>query len=204
MGTRDPRVDAYIAKSAEFARPILTSIREAAHEGCPEAEETMKWRMPHFMHHGILCGMAAFKEHCALVFRLGSLVVDERERSDEAMGQLGRIRTPKDLPPKRVLVRYVKKAARLNEAGVKPPKSARAKAVPAVPDELQRALQESPKALAIFEALPPSHRREYVEWIAEAKRDETRRRRAAQAVEWIAEGKPRNWKYMSRPAPRRQ
>ena len=204
MGTRDPRVDAYITKSAEFARPILTSIREAAHEGCPEVEETMKWRMPHFMHHGILCGMAAFKEHCALIFRLGGLVVDGQERSDEAMGQLGRIRTPKDLPPKWALVRYVRKAARLNEAGVKPPKPSGTKAPPRVPDELQRALQKSPKALAAFESFPPSHRREYIEWIAEAKREETRHRRAAQALEWIAEGKPRNWKYMSPPAPRRR
>jgi uncharacterized protein YdeI (YjbR/CyaY-like superfamily) len=200
MASHDPRVDAYIARSAEFARPILTRIRDAVHAGCPEAEETMKWGMPHFTHHGILCGMAAFREHCILGFWLGALVVDNPDRSAEAMGQLGCIRTLKDLPPKRELIGYVKTAAKLNEAGVKRERPARKTNPQRVPADLRAALRQAPKALRAFEAFPPSHRREYIEWITEAKRDETRKRRIGQAVEWIAEGKHRNWKYMARPA----
>lgn len=202
MGTRDPRVDAYIAKAAEFARPILEHIREAVHAGCPDVEETMKWNMPHFMHHGMMCGMASFKEHCTFGFWKGALVVDTGEqRLASAMGQFGGIRTLKDLPSKRVLTGYVKKAAKLNEEGVKAPRAQKARAKPlAAPDDLTGALKRNRKALATFEAFPPSHRREYIEWITEAKRDDTRQRRIAQAVEWIAEGRHRNWKYMaSRP-----
>lgn len=201
MGSRDPRIDAYIAKSAEFSRPILTHLREVVHLGCPDVEETMKWSMPHFTHHGMLCGMAAFKEHCTFGFWKGALVVDAGDRSADAMGQFGCIRTLKDLPPKRVLVGYVKRAAKLNEDGVKVPRAPRAaRAALPVPAELTAALAKNRKALAAFEAFPPSHRREYVEWIAEARRDDTKQRRIAQAVAWMAEGKPRNWKYAGKSA----
>lgn len=195
MGTRDPRVDAYIARSAPFAQPILEHIRSVVHEACPDVEETMKWSMPHFMHHGMLAGMSAFKAHCAFGFWKGKLVVPEQEK--EAMGQFGRIERIKDLPPRRKLVGYVRAAMRLNEEGVAAPRATRAKAkkpLPLPPD-LARALGRSRKAKATFDSFPPSHRREYIEWITEAKREETRARRVAQAVEWIAEGKARNWKY---------
>jgi uncharacterized protein YdeI (YjbR/CyaY-like superfamily) len=200
MGTRDPRVDAYIAKQAEFARPILEYIREAVHAGCPEVEETLKWSAPHFMHHGMMCGMAAFRQHCAFGFWKGRLVVDTGdEKLASAMGQFGTIRTLKDLPSKRALVGYVKKAAKLNEEGIKAPRAQKARKQPlATPPDLAAALKKNRKAAATFEAFPPSHRREYVEWITEAKREETRQRRLEQAVEWMAEGKHRNWKYMTR------
>lgn len=201
MGTRDPRVDAYIARQAEFARPILEYIRDAVHAGCPDVEETLKWSSPHFMHHGMMCGMAAFKQHCAFGFWKGSLVVDTGdEKLASAMGQFGCIRTLKDLPPKRALVGYVKKAAKLNEEGVKAPRAQKARKQPLpTPPDLASALKKNRKAAATFEAFPPSHRREYVEWITEAKREETRQRRLEQAIEWMAEGKHRNWKYMAKP-----
>jgi uncharacterized protein YdeI (YjbR/CyaY-like superfamily) len=160
----------------------------------------MKWSFPHFMYGGgILCSMASFKQHCAFGFWKGSLIIDqEGEAAEQAMGQFGRIGSVKDLPSKRVLASYVKKAMALNDAGVKRPRSAR-EAAPKppveVPDDLVAALAKQKKARAAFDAFPPSHRREYVEWIVEAKRDDTRARRIAQAVEWIAEGKSRNWKY---------
>ena len=196
MGRRDPRVDAYIAKSAEFARPILEHFREVVHGACPEAEETLKWGMPHFVHRGILCHLASFKAHCAFGFHNSALLFDGARQRKEAMGDLGRIASVADLPPKRELVRLVRAARRLNEEGVAAP---RAKASPRppveVPGDLAAALKANAKARATFEAFPPSHRREYVEWITEAKQDETRRRRLAQAVEWMAEGRSRNWKY---------
>lgn len=198
MGTRDKRVDAYIAKSADFAKPILEHIREIVHEGCPDVEETIKWSFPNFQYKGLLCNMAAFKEHCTFGFWKGSLVVDAADRkSEEAMGQLGRISRLSDLPPRKKLVSYVRKAKELNDAGVKVAKRA-SKPKPAVepPAELLAALKKDKKALATFEAFPPSHRREYIEWITEAKTEATRQKRLAQAVEWMAEGKPRNWKYM--------
>ena len=197
MGTRDKRVDAYIAKSADFAKPILTYIREAVHEGCPEAEETIKWSHVSFQYKGILCGMAAFKEHCTFGFWKHDLVVDAADRSDEAMGQLGRITKPSDLPSKKKLLAYVKKAKELNEKGIKAAKpTSRPKPPVEAPADLLAALKNNKKARTTFEGFSPINKREYVEWIVEAKTDETRQRRLAQAVEWMAEGKPRNWKYM--------
>jgi uncharacterized protein YdeI (YjbR/CyaY-like superfamily) len=200
MGTRDPRVDAYIARSAEFARPILTHLRDIVHSACPEVEEALKWNAPHFMYHGMLAGMSAFKAHCAFGFWRGSLVTGgDGGIETQAMGQFGRITSLRDLPPKREIAGYVKKAMQLNEAGVKarPRKHPPRPELP-VPAELTAALRKHPKARATFEAFSPSHQREYVEWIAEAKTDETRKRRLASALEWMSEGKSRNWKYMSR------
>jgi uncharacterized protein YdeI (YjbR/CyaY-like superfamily) len=198
MGTRDPRVDAYIARSAEFARPILTHLREVVHAACPEVEETVKWSFPHFMHQGMLCSMAAFKAHCAFNFWKGALVMDGDGGSAEAMGQFGRITTLAELPPKTVLSGYVRKAMALNESGARAP--ARRKAAPkpalAVPDDLAGALRTHRKAAATFEGFSPSQRREYIEWITEAKGESTRARRLTTTIEWLAEGKPRNWKYM--------
>ncbi|HXE57413.1 MAG TPA: YdeI/OmpD-associated family protein [Gemmatimonadales bacterium] len=198
MGTRDPRVDAYIARAAPFARPILTHLRELVHEACPEVEEAIKWGAPAFMYHGMLCGMAAFTRHCSFGFWKGALVVNgTRAKAGEAAGQFGRITAIADLPARRVLAGYVRKAMRLNEAGAKaprPPKRPKPRLV--VPPDLRAALAQNPRARATFERFSPSHRREYVEWITEAKREETRRRRLATAIAWLAEGKPRNWKYM--------
>lgn len=197
MGTRDKRVDAYIAKSADFAKPILEYIREVVHEACPDVEETIKWGFPNYQYKGMLCSMAAFKEHCTFGFWKGSLVVDAADRrSDDAMGQLGRITKLSDLPPRKKLVAYVKKARELNDAGVKVVRKTKPKPALEPPADLLAALKKNKKAHASFEGFPPSHKREYVEWIIDAKTDETRQRRLAQAVEWIAEGKPRNWKYM--------
>jgi len=196
MGRRDPRVDAYISRSAEFARPILERLREVVHGACPEAEETLKWGMPHFVHHGILCHMAAFKAHCAFGFHKAELIFDDTPKRGEAMGDLGRIASVADLPPKKELVRLVRAARKLNEEGIAAP---RAKAAPKppveVPADLAAALRSNARARATFEGFPPGHRREYVEWITEAKQEATRQRRLAQAVEWMAEGRSRNWKY---------
>lgn len=196
MGTRDPRIDAYIAKSAEFARPILRHLREIVHDHCPEAVETLKWGHPSFDYKGLLCGFASFKQHCTFGFWKHELVVEGDTKADEAMGSFGRITSIGDLPSKSVLGRYVRKAKRLNDDGVKVDrkKSAPKEPIPMHP-ELKAALAKNRKALETFEGFRPSHRREYLEWIAEAKRDETRARRVAQAVEWLAEGKSRNWKY---------
>ena len=199
MGTRDPRVDAYIARSADFARPILTHLREIVHAACPEVEESMKWSNPHFSYKGMLGGMAAFKEHCVFGFWKGSLIVDPQTAGGEkAAGQFGRITKVADLPPKKVIAGYVKEAMRLNEEGVKAPARMKPKTTKplVIPDALAAALRKNRKARETFDAFSPSHKREYAEWIAEAKGDDTRRRRVDTAIEWMAEGKPRNWKYM--------
>lgn len=201
MPTRDPRVDAYIAKSAEFARPILAHLRAVVHAACPDVEETMKWSCPYFQYRGLLCSMAAFKEHCAFGFWKAALILGEGQGgTDEAMGQFGRITRLSDLPSKKVLTGYIKKAMALNDAGVKSPTRTRSmapKPVPVAPDDLAAALKRNPAARATFEAFSPSHQREYIEWITEAKTDATRNRRIETAIEWMAEGKPRNWKYVN-------
>jgi uncharacterized protein YdeI (YjbR/CyaY-like superfamily) len=200
MAARDPRVDAYIDRSAEFARPILAHLREVVHAACPDVEETMKWNFPHFQYKGLLCSMAAFKEHCAFGFWKGALVLGDGGQADAAMGQFGRITELADLPSKKVLVGYIKRAMQLNESGVKSPTRSKPKAPrpePAVPDDLAAALQANRAARAAFDEFSPSHRREYIEWITEAKTPATRSRRLETAIEWMAEGKPRNWKYMN-------
>lgn len=199
MGTRDPRVDAYIEKSAAFAQPILRHLRQVVHEACPQVEEAMKWSTPHFTYHGMLANMASFKQHCAFGFWKGELVMqDGGERVAEAMGSFGRITSVDDLPPREVLIGYVQQAMRLNETGVKAPtrtKTGEKKPELETPADLAEALGRNPAARATFDGFSPSHRREYVEWITEAKSDATRQKRLQQAVEWMAEGKPRHWKY---------
>lgn len=197
MGKRDPRVDAYIASAAPYARPILEHLRELVHRGCPEAVETIKWGAPHFEHKGLLAGMAAFQEHATFGFWKGSLVT-ETPVEKEAMGQFGRLRALADLPPDDEILGWVRVAARLNESGIRAPTPPKHVKDPLpVPPELAAALRlrKHDRARATFEALSPSHRREYLEWIAEAKTGTTRARRLATTLEWLAEGKPRNWKY---------
>lgn len=201
MASVDPRIDAYIAKAADFARPILLHLRAAVHAGCADVEETIKWSHPHFLYRGrILCSMAAFKQHAAFGFSLGAPnpAGDDGKR-EQAMGQFGRIEKISDLPSKKVFNDGLQQAMRLIEAGVKRPvsKSAKPKPPADTPDDLAAALLGNRKAQAAFDAFPPGYRREYVEWVVEAKRAETRQRRIAQAVEWISEGKTRNWKYMN-------
>jgi uncharacterized protein YdeI (YjbR/CyaY-like superfamily) len=199
MAKKDKRVDAYIENSPEFAKPILKHLRAIVHSTCPDAEETIKWRMPTFMHHGILCGMAAFKQHCAFGLFKHKLVFEDKDKSisAEAMGQFGRITALAELPPAKTIARYIRKGMELNENGVKLPRAPAKKAALTVPGDLSAALKKNKQALIVFEKFAPSHKREYIEWITEAKRDETRTKRLAQAVEWMAEGKPRNWKYMN-------
>ncbi|MDP4147925.1 MAG: YdeI/OmpD-associated family protein [Bacteroidota bacterium] len=198
----DRRIDAYINKSAEFARPILTHIRKLVHKACPGVEETIKWGFPHFDYKGAMCcSMAGFKEHCSFGFWKASLLKDkERILSTgerDGMGHIGKITSLKDLPPDKVMLAYIKEAAILNEEGVKlPPREKKPprQELP-MPPALGAALKKNKKAQAAFDGFPPSHRREYIEWITEAKTEETRQKRIDQAIEWVAEGKSRNWKY---------
>ena len=201
MGKKDPSVDAYIAKAAPFAQPILRHLRKLVHQGCPDIEETMKWSFPHFDYKGVLCSMAGFKQHCAFGFWKASLIagIDKatKAKTEEAMGQFGKITNLDQLPSDKTIIELVKKAAKLNDAGVKSP--TRARKGPAkpltVPDFILAAIRKNKKALATFEEFSVSHRREYVEWITEAKGEETRQKRLMQTVEWLSEGKSRNWKY---------
>jgi len=196
MGKRDPRVDAYIAKSADFARPVLEHLRGAVHAACPGVEETIKWRMPFFVHDGPLCYMAAFKRHCAFGFWKGRLLVHTNAAAPEAMGQFGRILSRQELPPKRTLVALVRKAVKLNAAGVPSPTRGRAarRPAPRPPADLRRELATNANARATFATLPPSAKREYVEWLTGAKRTETRARRLGQTVAALAAGRRFSWK----------
>lgn len=195
--SRDPRIDSYIEKQADFARPILEQLREAVHSACPESEETLKWSMPTFMYKGgILASMAAFKAHATFGFWRGSLVVGDGEEQKSAMGQFGRLTSAADLPSRETLDLLIRKAMALADSGTKPKRPVKhPKPAVETPDDLAAALGSNPAARATYEAFPPSCRRDYVDWIVGAKREETRASRLIQAVEWMAEGKKRNWKY---------
>lgn len=201
MIVTDSRIDAYMEKAEPFARPVLQHLRTLMHKHCPDAEETVKWGFPHFMYKGKnLFSMASFKQHCACGFRLAPVMKDPHNlfqvTDKTAMGHLGRITSVKDLPSDKIFAQYIKEAMTLTDQGVKLPKVAPVAAPPEeLPDFVRTALQKNKKAWATFEAFAPSHRREYLEWITEAKREETRSKRLAQAIEWLAEGKQRHWKY---------
>jgi hypothetical protein len=197
MATKDPRIDAYIEKAQPFAQPILKRIRKAVHAACPGVTETVKWSMPAFEYKGPLVGMAAFKAHCTLGFWKASLMKSvPSEAATQAMGQFGRFESLDDTPSEARLVKMIKEAVALNDAGVKVIRARKApKPPPKAPAYMLGALKKNKKALAAWQAFPPSHQREYIEWITEAKTDETRTRRLETAIAWIAEGKGRNWKY---------
>lgn len=196
MPATDPRIDAYIARQADFARPILEHLRRVVHEAVPEAEEAIKWSMPHFTVGGrILAGMAAFKGHATFGLWQAKDVLGEAGAKREAMGQFGRLTSVADLPDEEALKALVRRAADVAAAGPKPRPKMPQKPEAAVPEDLAAALAANPAAQTSFNSFPPSCRREYVLWIVEAKRPQTRASRLAQAVEWIAEGKRRNWKY---------
>jgi len=197
MQHTDPRIDAYITQAADFARPILRHVRKLVHAACPAAQETMKWNCPHFEHKGVLLGMAAFKQHCVVNFWKGRLILGEPPTKDKdcAMGQFGRITSLEDLPDDELLAGYIQKAAELNDAGIKAPARAKPKKELVVPDYFLAAIKKNKAALATFQKFSPSCKREYVEWITEAKREETRAKRLKAAVKWMAQGKPHHWKY---------
>ncbi len=200
MSSHDPRIDAYIAKSAEFARPILEHIRAVVYGACPEVEESLKWSMPFFSYNGSpMCMMAAFKQHCSFRFWLYKEVMGS-SADEDGMGQFGKLATLKDLPSRKELTAYIRKAMALNEAGVKlaRPKAA-AKPAPILPDDLAALLAQKKHAAArkTYAGFSPSAQREYIDWIGEAKTDATRQKRIATTLEWLAEGKPRNWKYLA-------
>lgn len=201
MGKKDKKIDAYIQKAQPFAQPILKHFRELVHKTCPDAEEKIKWSFPHFDYKGeMMCSMASFKQHCAIGFWKAALMKDkslaETAKSEVAMGHLGRITSFKDLPPDKVLGGYIKEAMKLNDEGVKLPAKPKAAPKPVVvPPELTAALKRNKTAKETFEAFSNSHKREYIEWITEAKTEATKEKRIEQAIEMMSEGKSRNWKY---------
>lgn len=196
MPTTDPRIDDYIDKSADFAKPILKHLRKLVHQSCPEVVETLKWSMPSFEYKGLLCGFAAFKQHCTFGFWKESLMKETKFPEKNAMGSFGRITSLKDLPSDATMKKLIKEAVRLNDEGIKVKKKvSKVKKEVVVPDILINALARNKKASATFDAFSPSCKREYIEWITEAKTDATSEKRLATTIEWLSEGKRRNWKY---------
>lgn len=203
MAPKDKRIDNYILRAEDFAIPVLEHLRNVVHEACPEVRETIKWSFPHFEYKdSILCSMAAFKAHCAFGFWLGSQlsdpegILETRERT--AMGHLGRITSVKELPSRRIMKRYIREAMSLIDKGTrlekKVVKAPAGKSVE-VPAYLREALKKDPAALSVFNEFSYSKKKDYVEWLTEARTQGTRDKRLATALAWIAEGKSRHWKY---------
>lgn len=203
MGNGNPKVDAYIAKAKPFAQPILEHLRELMQKACPGVEETIKWNMPFFVYRGAILGnMSAFQAHCRFGFwgkEIGAVVREARAAEITGADSLGRITSVQDLPPDKQMLGWIRQAAAFVDSGeYTSPVAARSrkpKPEAEVPADFATALKKSKRAAAFFADFSPSCRREYIEWIAEAKRDETRAKRITTAMEWIAEGKQRNWKY---------
>jgi len=200
MPTTDPFVDAYIEKAQDFAKPILNHIRKLVHEACPDVTETKKWSFPHFDYKGMMCSMASFKEHCAFGFWKQSLMEDKAFPAEKtAMGSFGRIKSLADLPDDKTMKKLIVDAMRLNDEGIKAakPKPSGEKKELVVPEILVAALETNALASETFNNFPYSKKKDYVEWINEAKTDATRNKRLATTIEWLAEGKARHWKYQN-------
>jgi uncharacterized protein YdeI (YjbR/CyaY-like superfamily) len=198
MPTTDPFVDEYIEKAQDFAKPILMHLRSLVHAACPDVVETKKWSFPHFDYKGMMCSMAAFKEHCAFNFWKQSLLDESSFPAEKSgMGSFGRITSLKDLPNDKTMKKLIHDAMKLNDDGVKVAKApaSKEKKEVVVPDILKKALKTDARAAETFNNFPYSCKNEYVEWINEAKTDATREKRLATTLEWLAEGKKRNWKY---------
>lgn len=200
MPVTNPRTDAYISKAKMFAQPVLIHIRKLVHKACPDITETMKWGFPHFEYKGVVCSMASFKQHCAFGFWKAAIMNDPdkilQTKDRGAMGHFDRITSIKDLPSAKIMMAYIKEAVALNEAGIKLP--AKPKADPKslnIPSYITSALKKNKKAHTLFEGFPYSHKKEYVEWITDAKTEPTREKRIATMLQWLEEGKDRNWKY---------
>ena len=203
MGTKDARIDAYIKKAPEFAKPVLNHFRALVHKTIPEIEETIKWGCPNFQYHGGLCTMASFNDYCGIGFFKAKLMKElskPNELTDGIAGNLGKIKTVNDLPTDKILEGYLKEAAAINENGIKavPKKKLTATDIPEMPDSLKKAFTKNKKAQEIFEAFSPSHKREYINWIIDEKTDETKNKRIETTLEWLEEGKTRMWKYQKK------
>jgi len=201
MGKKLPAIDAYIAKSQDFAKPVLRRLRDLVHAACPDVEETLKWGAPHFMHKGMLCAMASFKSHCAFGFWKGKLILGKsprkpRQRRDSSAELPGLPAYPGD----KLLSQYIKEAVRLNEEGVKTPARTKpaARKKLSTPAYFMSSLRKNMKALRTYQNFSPSHKREYIEWVTEARTEATRQKRLKAALEWMSEGKVRNWKYVKK------
>ena len=195
----NPKIDAYISKSASFAQPILNHFRDLVHKTCPELEEKIKWGFPHFDFKGeMMCSMAAFKQHCAFGFWKASMMKDAQKMkkgNEEAMGNYGKVTGLEDLPSDKVIIAQIKEAMKLNEDGIKlPPRKKTIAVALKIPVELASSLAKNKKAKTTFENFPPSHRNEYIRWINEAKTISTKEKRIATTVDWLSQGKSRNWK----------
>ncbi|MBK7109862.1 MAG: YdeI/OmpD-associated family protein [Bacteroidetes bacterium] len=202
MPTTNPLIDAYIDKAEEFAKPVLNHLRKLVHTACPDVEEKIKWGFPNFIYKKeILCSMAAFKNHCAFTFWKAALMKDNKKifeiSGKTAMGHFGKITALKDLPSDAIIKSYIKEAMALNDADVKLPKTKKviAETKLIIPEYFQKRLNKNKIAKATFEKMPPSHKKEYLQWITEAKTETTREKRISTTLEWLAEGKSRNWRY---------
>jgi uncharacterized protein YdeI (YjbR/CyaY-like superfamily) len=202
MGVKIKAVDDYINQSQPFAQPVLKYARELIHLACPDVVEVIKWGFPNFEYKGVFCSMAAFKTHCGFTFHKASLMKDPQKMFNPvgktAMGSLGKLTSIADLPPKKIMLQYLKEAMTLNENGTKltkPTNPGKESNKIELPEDFLKALAKNKKAQAVFNAFSPSHVKEYISWITEAKREETRKNRIQTAIEWIADKKGKNWKY---------
>ncbi|MFN2500668.1 MAG: YdeI family protein [Pyrinomonadaceae bacterium] len=197
MPVTDPRIDAYIDNSKDFAKPILNHIRALVHEACPDVIETMKWSFPHFDYKGMMCSMASFKEHCSFGFWKQSLLEASAFPAEKtAMGSFGRLQSIDDLPDAATMKKLIGDAVKLNDEGVKIQKAKPAeRAALVVPEVLLEALVDNEAAAETFNNFPYSKKKDYANWIIEAKSEATRDKRLATSIEWLSEGKARNWKY---------
>lgn len=198
---KDRRIDDYISKSENFAKPILSYIRDIVHKACPEVTETMKWGMPHFDYKGMMCGIASFKQHCTFGFWKASLMKDKYKvfvkGENSGMGNFGKVKDIQDLPSAKIIIEYIKEAMKLNDDNVAVPKELKenVRKELVIPEYFLKVLKKNEVALKTFMDFSYSHKKEYLEWITEAKKEETREKRIYAAIEWLSEGKGRNWKY---------
>lgn len=198
MSNHNKKVDEYIFKMADFAKPILTHLRQIIFETCPDVEEDIKWGIPHYGYKGDhLVMMAGFKQHCSFSLYKAELMKDkmiqESVKAGKKFGYMDKVKDLSELPNKKVLTAYIKEAMELNSSGISKPKVVKEKVEVVAPKEFIEALEQDKIAFSVYESKSPSFRKNYIIWIADVKTDETRQKRITQSLEWIREGKDRFW-----------
>jgi hypothetical protein len=187
------QINQYMAELPEWQRRMLVRLRQLIHEAAPEVEEAWRWDKPHFDNAGIMVGLCAFKEHVAVWFHKGALLKDTKKLFEatartEEKGMRAYKLHEGDKINEAAFLDLVKQAVAVNDKGTKLREAKPTKKALVVPEDLEQVLRKDPTAWANWEAFPVGHRRAYVEWVTDARQEETRKRRIAQSLEKIREG----------------
>lgn len=195
MNEASENITAYIEKATPEFKEVMIALRSVLNNPNFDIKEDWKWGAPNFNNEGMICWLAHFRNHVGMNFFKGTLIKDKYNlfthyREEKGNRQL-KFSDINQIIPEQIEY-YIEEAIKLNQENIKVVKK---EIDTSLPLDLETELNNNPKAKMFFESLAPSYKRDYIEWIEEAKREATRTKRLATTMEWLSEGKKKNWKY---------